>query len=264
LRKAHEISMIPKIIHYCWLSNDNIPLDLQGYMNTWKEKLFDYEFVLWNFDRFDINSSIWVKQTFEAKKYAFAADFIRLFAVYNYGGIYLDMDIDVIKSFNPLLHQKYMFAYECNDTKYPEAGCFGAEKKFWFIGECMDYFQNREYSNTDKTYTLPRVMKEIYAKSPKEKIAFLAQDYFTAKSHVTGKVTITENTYCVHNFAASWLSDDERAFYMTKRKLCRIFGGKLGMIISFPLFVGFNVKSYGIKNGLKVVLDKVKFTIRRF
>ena len=80
--------MIPKIIHYCWLSNDPIPENMQKWMSTWK-KLNGYEFILWNFDRFDINSSIWVKQAFNAKKYAFAADYIRAFALYNYGGIYM-------------------------------------------------------------------------------------------------------------------------------------------------------------------------------
>lgn len=100
--------MIPKIIHYCWLSNDPIPEKLQEYMKSWKEKLPDYEFKLWNFDCFDINSSQWVKEAFEAKKYAFAADYIRLYAVYNYGGIYMDMDVEVIKSFNPLLNNDYL------------------------------------------------------------------------------------------------------------------------------------------------------------
>ena len=104
--------MIPKIIHYCWLSNDPIPEKLQEYMKSWKEKLPDYEFKLWNFDCFDINSSQWVKEAFEAKKYAFAADYIRLYAVYNYGGIYMDMDVEVIKSFNPLLNNDYLLGYE--------------------------------------------------------------------------------------------------------------------------------------------------------
>ena len=63
--------MIPKIIHYCWLSNDPIPQKLKECMETWKEKLPDYEFILWNFDRFDKNSSIWVQQAFDNKKYAF-------------------------------------------------------------------------------------------------------------------------------------------------------------------------------------------------
>ena len=98
--------MIPKIIHYCWLSDDPVPETLQGYMKSWKEKLPDYEFILWNFNRFDKSSSIWVSQAFDNKKYAFAADYIRLYAVYNYGGIYMDMDIEVLKSFDDLLNSQ--------------------------------------------------------------------------------------------------------------------------------------------------------------
>ena len=95
--------MIPKIIHYCWLSSDPIPLQFEEYIKSWKVHLPDYEFMLWNFDTFDIDESIWVKEAFENKKYAFAADYIRLFAVYNYGGIYLDKDVELLKSFDPFL-----------------------------------------------------------------------------------------------------------------------------------------------------------------
>ena len=131
--------MIPKIIHYCWLSNDPIPEKLQEYMQSWKEKLPDYEFKLWNFDCFDINSSQWVKEAFEAKKYAFAADYIRLYAVYNYGGIYMDMDVEGIKSFNPLLNNDYLLGYE-NQIGI-EAGIFGASPKADCVILILDYYQ---------------------------------------------------------------------------------------------------------------------------
>ena len=104
--------MIPKIIHYCWLSNDPVPMQLQQYMQTWREKLPGYEFLLWNFDRFDIRRSTWVKEAFEAKKYAFAADYIRLYAVYRYGGIYMDMDVEVVRGFDELLDAPLMLGKE--------------------------------------------------------------------------------------------------------------------------------------------------------
>ena len=129
--------MIPKIIHYCWLSNDPIPKDLKKYMKSWKEKLYDYEFILWDLIRFDLNRSLWVKQAFEAKKYAFAADYIRLYAVYNYGGIYMDMDVEVIKSFNDLLRNDYILGYEA--AKGLEAGVFGAPKKAHWVKEVLEY-----------------------------------------------------------------------------------------------------------------------------
>lgn len=81
--------MIPKIIHYCWLSDETIPEDLQKYVDGWRKKLPEYKFIKWDFSRFDIDSSVWVKEAFELKKYAFACDYIRIYAVYNYGGIYI-------------------------------------------------------------------------------------------------------------------------------------------------------------------------------
>ena len=84
---------IPKIIHYCWLSGDPYPELVQFCMQSWKEKLPDYDFVLWDKSHFDIHSVPWVEQACSAKKWAFAADYIRLYALYNYGGIYLDSDV---------------------------------------------------------------------------------------------------------------------------------------------------------------------------
>lgn len=125
--------MIPKIIHYCWLSDNEIPESMQKYVDHWKNLMPDYKFIKWNFDIFDKESCPWVSEAFDAKKYAFAADYIRLFAVYNYGGIYMDMDIEVLKPFDDLLNSEVMIAYE-NDKNYGlEAGCFGAEKNNAFI-----------------------------------------------------------------------------------------------------------------------------------
>ena len=130
--------MIPKLIHYCWLSGDPIPENLQKCMNSWKKYLPDYEFILWDRNRFDINSTLWTKQAFEAKKYAFAADYIRLYAVYTYGGIYMDMDVEVLKSFNALLSSPYILGLETDNGI--EAGIFGAEKQTPFLKDCLNYY----------------------------------------------------------------------------------------------------------------------------
>ena len=95
--------MIPKIIHFCWLSDDPYPQEIQRCLDSWKKILPDYESWKWDRKRFDINAIPWTKEAFEAKKYAFAADYIRLYALYNYGGIYMDMDVEVLKTFNPFL-----------------------------------------------------------------------------------------------------------------------------------------------------------------
>ena len=151
--------MIPKIIHYCWLSGDEIPEKLQLCMASWKKFLPEYEFMLWDLDRFDINQILWTKQAFESKKYAFAADYIRLYAIYTYGGIYLDMDVEVLKSFNPLLNRKYILGFE--DATGIEGGIIGSERGSKWLKECLEYYENRAFVKLDGSYDtlpLPRIM----------------------------------------------------------------------------------------------------------
>lgn len=211
---------IPRIIHYCWLSNDPVPEQMQKYMQSWQKYLSDYEFKLWNFDVFDKNSSLWVKQAFEAKKYAFAADYIRLYAVYTYGGIYLDMDIEVLKPFDDLLNSDLIFACEDNNTKHLEAGCFGATKGHPFIGKCLEYYKNRTFIKEDgslDTLPLPQIITPIYNQLIQKQP--FSSDYFTAKSWRTGAISITENTYSIHHFEASWV--DSGIILIRKDKLDR-------------------------------------------
>ena len=198
---------IPKIIHYCWLSNDPIPEKLQQCMKSWREKLPDYEFMLWNFDRFDINSSPWVKQAFDNKKYAFAADYIRFYAVYNYGGIYLDMDVEVVKSFNDLLFTDCMIAREDYNKRIRlEGGCFGAVKGHPFIKQCLEFYRNRNF-NPDRMdmYQIPDMMGAVLAARFNDTITVFTPDYFTAKSFLTGIIANTDNTHAIHHFTGTWL-----------------------------------------------------------
>lgn len=233
--------MIPKIIHYCWLSGDPIPSNLQKCMNTWEKYLPDYEFILWDLNRFDIEQSLWVKQAFEAKKYAFAADYIRLFAVYTYGGFYLDMDIEVVKSLDSLLSQKYAFAQERPEGGV-EAGVFGAEKGFEYIKQCLSYYKDREFILNDGSYDtrpLPSIMYEVMndnytielrkgieVNSKDNVIEWYSPDYFTCKSYLSGKIKRTKNTYTIHHFAGSWLSKEKQARGKISRTMMRILGEK--------------------------------------
>ena len=203
--------MIPKIIHYCWLSDDPIPEAFFNYIEGWKEKLQGYEFIKWDFSRFDKNSSAWVSEAFDNKKYAFAADYIRLYAVYNYGGIYMDMDIEVLKSFDDLLDKPYMLAVERPNKNWIEAGCFGAEKGDEFVGTCLKRYKNRHFIKEDGTFDqrpLPQVMDAVRKKYNFE-LDMYPWYYFTAKSYDTGIESPTDETYAIHHFAGSWKSEKE-------------------------------------------------------
>lgn len=237
--------MIPKIIHYCWLSGDPFPPLIQKCIDSWKEKLPDYEFMLWDTNRFPLKNNIWVKQAFETKKYAFAADYIRLYAVYNYGGIYLDTDIEVLKPFDDLLNRPYFVGAEGHGII--EAGIFGAERHSNWVKQCLDYYTNKHFIKPDgsfDTWTLPRIMMqqitqvktfievlptEVTTEQQKTDTATMymfPKDFFCAKNHGTGLIEKTANTYSIHHFAMSWVPKNRTFLPNIKRKLMAIFGVK--------------------------------------
>ena len=217
--------MIPKIIHYCWLSNDPIPESLQTYMKSWMKFLPNYEFVLWNFDRFDKTSSIWVQEAFKKKKYAFAADYIRLYAVYNYGGFYLDMDVEVLKSFDDFLGLKSAICWQDGQDGF-EAACFGAEKGVSWLKACLDYYKNKHFIDSNKKMELkplPNIMEDSLKENgfdiesvssikdaliceSKNSIPIFPNHFFSPKSYQTGEINKTVQTHTIHHFAGSWVN----------------------------------------------------------
>lgn len=172
--------MIPKIIHYCWLSNDPFPEKIQQCIDSWKKVLPNYEFIRWDTKRFDINSVPYVKEAFKQKKYAFCADYIRVYALYTMGGIYLDSDVMVYKTFDPFLNYKsfssieyhYYLTYAHTSNKKErlvgiEAAVLGAEKGEQWAKDVMDYLGNQNFSNKKSDLEkniMPRVIARILNK----------------------------------------------------------------------------------------------------
>lgn len=224
--------MIPKIIHYCWLSKEPYPPLIKECMATWKRYLPDYEFCLWDTERFDIHSTLWTKQTFETGKYAFAADYIRLYALYNYGGIYLDSDVIIYKSFNDLLSLPYFIGQDY--TRAFEAAVIGAEKGTKWIGDILLRYDNRPFikenggydvtplpqifyhclNNKYKFYKLHRV--EYYQFAPTYIYVF-DNDFFNSRNSIG--VRQTKKSFCAHNYAGSWTKKEPTIKNRIKRIL---------------------------------------------
>ena len=219
--------MIPKIIHLCWLSGDPYPPEIQKCLDSWKIHLPDYEIWLWDTKRFDINSTLWTKQAFEAKKYAFAADYIRLYALYNFGGIYLDADVIVYKSFNDLLILPYFVGQDY--TGAIEAAVIGAQARQNWIGRCLDYYNNRSFIDKGGNYDmcpLPvimlnclfgtfyfRLVHNIYDHiTPDENLIYIFEkDFFNSRNSIG--VNKTPKSYCAHNFMGAWTSKKSKSFF---------------------------------------------------
>ena len=215
--------MIPKLIHLCWLSGDPYPPKIQYCIDSWKRYLPDYEVMLWDTKRFDVNSIPWTKEAFEVHNYAFVSDFIRLFAVYNYGGIYLDSDVEVIKSFDDLLDLPYFLGSEIKPSR-PELAAFGAEKGNLWVKEAMDHYLTRNLFNESGEVIvedIPTIMETLFHEKYQWRpinglsefdpdpsiICVLPVEWFNAHPCKEGKgleYLITDNTHCIHHFAGSW------------------------------------------------------------
>ena len=210
--------MIPKQIHLCWLSGDPYPAKIEKCLASWKKFLPDYEVVLWDTKRFDLEAVPWVKQAFEAKKYAFAADYIRFYALYNYGGIYLDSDVEVLRSFDPLLDLPYFAGAETAGTI--EAAVLGAEKGCDWIKQCLDYYEGRKFVREDGSYDI-RMLPEIMLD---EAVYILPREYFSPKVFDSRKVELTPDTYAIHHYQNSWFSPKAFAYYRVRTFFVNLFG----------------------------------------
>lgn len=210
--------MIPKIIHLCWLSGDPFPADIQECLDSWKKILPDYEIMLWDTKRFDINSTLWTKQAFENKKYAFAADYIRLYALYNYGGIYLDSDVLMYKSFDDLLSLPYFIGQDYEHCF--EAAIIGAEKHTEWIAEILKRYDNRPFVKADGSfdmeplpmvflnrlqgkYEFVRLHRLISYRKGDGKFYVFDRDFFNSRNSVQPRRT--KKSYCTHNYAGTWV-----------------------------------------------------------
>lgn len=196
--------MIPKIIHYCWLSGDPYPPLIELCISSWKKHLIDYEIILWDTNKIDINSNDWLKEAYENKKYAFAADYIRFYALYHYGGIYLDSDVEVLKSFNQLLDADYIIGEEAGGDI--EAAVIGAVPKSDWIKECLDYYTNRHFINSQNKFDLRPVPLLVNEIALTHNLNIYPYTYFSPKDYNICNINITSETYCIHHFDGKWVN----------------------------------------------------------
>ena len=139
--------MIPKIIHYIWVGGKEKPADIKRCMDTWKKHLEGYKVIEWNESNFDIEQHPFVKAAYEAKKWAYVSDYIRAYAIYNYGGIYLDTDILLLDNFDDFLNHRAFVGFE--NPNYPFTAAFGAEKGHPLVKDMLDYYDELDTYHFD-------------------------------------------------------------------------------------------------------------------
>ena len=244
--------MIPKTIHYCWFGGNPLPDLAVKCIKSWKKYCPDYEIVEWNEKNFDLQYNIYVREAYEAKKWAFVSDVVRLFALVNYGGIYMDTDVEVIKSLDDLLLYQSVSGFE-SETQIP-TGLMACEKGNKMFLEFLNDYEGKHFIRDDGSLDLTTNVTYItniclkHGLLPNNSVqtingfTLLSRDYLCPKDHETREIHITDNTYTIHHFDGSWKSEEEVFLYELAKTLKKIpMGSYIAKLISVLRYRGMIV-----------------------
>ena len=245
--------MIPKKIHYCWFGGNPLPELAQKCIASWKKYCPDYEIVEWSETNFDINYCDYVREAYDAKKWAFVSDVARLYALVNYGGIYMDTDVEALRSLDDLLKYEAVSGFEAQD-RIP-TGLMACLKGQPLFAELLHDYYDAHFIKEDGTYDTTTNVTRITNTCLKYGLkldntlqtvngfTLLPCDYLCPKDAETRALTITENTYVIHHFDGSWLSEVDRLTAEMSRKYNKIipkrFAGLLGRFVAKKRINGF-------------------------
>lgn len=232
--------MIAKTIHYCWFGMNPLPKEMQLFIEDWKVKLIGYKFKLWTEKNFNIGRApAFVKEAYINKKYAFVADYVRLFALYTEGGIYLDTDIQLIKNFDSFLDDGFFSSIEyhqdmvdnlkiiknCLDENYNrkqnvahikgigiQSAMFGAEKGHPYIKDCLDFYKGINFVQPDGSFYDKIILPDVLAlcaekygfKYIKEKQDLTNNIRIYPQYYFAGKNNATKDSIAIHCAHNSW------------------------------------------------------------
>ncbi|WP_214744395.1 glycosyltransferase family 32 protein [Exiguobacterium sp. s189] len=234
--------MIDKKIHYCWFGKGTLPPLAQKCIASWKKNCPDYEIIEWNEDNFDINSIPYVKEAYKAGKYAFVSDYVRLYVLYNEGGIYMDTDVEVIKPLDQFLTHSAFTGMESDE--YCVTGIIGSVKEHPWIKSLLQTYsdkkfklENGQFDISTNTELITRIttieynwLNENRKQILKNDLSIYPFETFCAKDWRTGLVKSNDETFTIHHFSGSWIDPslkgkNERKA-IAKRLLIRVLGEK--------------------------------------
>ena len=222
--------MIPKKIHYCWFGGNDIPNNLKKYINSWEKYCPDYEIKLWDESNFDIYAHPFTKAAYEAKAWAFVSDYARLKIIYDEGGIYLDTDVELLKSLDLVLLNKCYVGIEQNGNRCTTGLGFGAEKNNSVVKKMLEVYDNIVF-DSEKLMDIEcpklntNVIKSMGEFSLHE-LTFLPEvtiyppQYMDPISTGKTKNLLCDETISIHHYSASWTRGKDRL----KRRIVELVG----------------------------------------
>ena len=227
--------MIPKIIHYCWFGGKTLPEEVKQYINSWRAYCPDYEIMEWNESNFDVTKNRYCHEAYKAKKWAFVSDYVRLKVLQKYGGIYMDTDVEVVRSFDDLLVYGAFMCFENNDSV--SIGTLGAEKSAGVINDFLSKYEERSFIKSNGEYDLTtnleivtKVLDTNYnlihngqRQILPSKVLVLPMESFIAKDNTTGWIMSDSSTYAIHHYSASWFDPELKRYAELHQKYVQFY-----------------------------------------
>lgn len=265
--------MIPKVIHYCWFGRNPLPELAVKCIESWRKHCPDYQIIEWNESNYNVSKHPFIEKAYIQKKWAFVADYARVDILYNYGGVYLDIDVELLSNLDRFL--KYDFYAGFETERYINFGLgYGSCAKHSVLKDILDVYDGIEFPDDDLTLTdiaCPKIQTQVLQKyglicNNRNQIVkdcyIFRTEYFCPITFDTGKMHITDRTVSVHHFSASWFSSNEKKIHFIRKKLTNAFGvkigNKIGDIISMNYRLIIRLKTKGIKQTIGYYIEVLK------
>ncbi len=220
--------MIPKIIHYCWFGGKPLPKSAIKCINSWKKFFPDYEIREWNESNFDVNMIPYTKEAYAAKKYAFVSDFARFWVLHEYGGLYFDTDVEVIRSMNDIIMAGAFMGAETPQNVAPGLG-LATPPHHPFYKRYIIYYSDKHF--TPSQPSMCSVVTDWCRKQGWKTngtiqtingITIYPTDYFCPQAMMGAPIKVTHNTRSIHHFDATWLPWWKKGLVKMKQKIKQI------------------------------------------
>lgn len=262
--------MIPKKIHYCWFGGNPLPDIAIKCMESWKKFCPDYEIIRWDESNCDMTTNLFVEQAYQEKKWAFVSDYFRLKVVEEQGGIYLDVDVELLKPLDDLLELDGFMGFELGKSNSIATGLgFGAIARHPIVKALRENYENSPFIKADGSLdTTPCPQRDTNVlveyglvqnnqKQSIQGITFFPSDYFSPTGFL-GEQGFSDNTYSIHHFNASWFTDRQRKAMDRKKKLRKLLGMWLGDKVNLLFLVLDELKYGGFIKAITKISNRLK------
>lgn len=224
--------IIPKIIHYCWFGHGEYDDKIKYCMSTWKKVCPDYEIMRWDEDSFDLGQCKYAEQAYEKKRWAFVTDYVRLKVLDQYGGIYLDTDMELLTSFDGMLNDRAFLSFKRGELVFGiTSAVMATEKENPFFRPLIDQFESREYLGKDGEEDVTPIAKFLTEQCMASGIRLVNEKQRTDDGLVLypnevlcptvendGSIHITPQTCAIHHFLGSWRTPELMEYFREKLK----------------------------------------------